>query len=111
MESRQDGIFRLFIIITFFCISIFFLNNNKKNFITATHIDICDVTSDATMNVSLDQVYQEMNSLFLAHDIDLIVKTISQFKYTFARDLVEKMVQDETICLSYEEKVKIIYGM
>jgi hypothetical protein len=111
MESRQAGIFRLFIIMTFFCVSIFFLNNNKKNIITATHIDICNIKTDIPLNLSLDRVYQEMNALFVAHDIELIVKTLSQFKYTFAYDLVEKMLDDETVCLSSEEKVKIVYGM
>lgn len=111
MESRQTGIFRLFIIVIFFCVSIFFLNNNKKSFVTATHIDIYSIKTDLTKNFSLDRVYQEMNSLFLAHDLDLIVKTISQFKYNFAYDVVEKMIRDEALCLSSDEKVKIIYGM
>jgi hypothetical protein len=87
------------------------LNNNKKNFTTATHIDICDVKTDLTGHFSINQTYQEMNSLFLTRDIDLIIKTMSQFKYNFARDLVEKMIQDEAIGLSTDEKVKIIYGM
>ncbi|HLC06824.1 MAG TPA: ankyrin repeat domain-containing protein, partial [Candidatus Babeliales bacterium] len=87
------------------------MNNNKKNFITATHIDICNIKADLVMDLSLDHVYQEVNSLFLAHDIDLIVKSMSQFKYNFAYNLIEKMIDDETVCLSPEEKVKIIYGM
>src|SRR5437762_1910611 len=99
MESRQAGIFRLFIIMIFFCISIFFLNNNKKNFTMATYIDICDAKADLTAHGSVDQTYQEMNSLFLARDIDFIIKAISQFKYNFARDLVEKMIQDQSIGL------------
>jgi len=111
MEGRQEGIFRLFIIAIFFCISIFFLNNNKKNVTTATHIDICDIKTDTAIHYSVDQIYQEMNSLFLARDTDLIVKALCQFKYNFAQDLVEKMIQDEAINLSADEKVKIIYGM
>lgn len=111
MEGRQEGIFRLFIIAIFFCISIFFLNNNKKNLTTATHIDICDIKTDTTIHFSVNQTYQEMNSLFLNQDTDLIVKALCQFKYNFARDLVEKMIQDESIGLSADEKVKIIYGM
>jgi len=111
MESRQEGIFRLFIIMSFFCVSIFFLNNNKKNFITATHIDICNIKVDSAVNLSLDQIYREINSLFLAHDVDLIVKTMCQFKYSLAYDLVEKIIADENASLSLEEKVKIIYGM
>lgn len=111
MESRQEGIFRLFIIAIFFCISIFFLNNNKKNFTTATHIDVCNVKADLAGHFSVDQAYDQMNSLFLAHDIDLIVKTMSQFNYNFARDLVEKVIQDKSIGLSVDEKVEIIYGM
>jgi len=111
MESRQAGIFRLCVIMGFFSVSIFFLNNNKKNFITATHIDILNFKIDPMVSLSLDQAYAAMNSLFIAHDIDLIVKVISQFKYDFAHDLIEKIVQDEALCLSYEEKLKIIYGM
>jgi hypothetical protein len=111
MEGKQAGIFRLFIITIFFCCSIFFLNNNKKNLTTATHIDICNVKGDAGTHLSLDRVYQEISSLFYTHDIDLIIKTIGQFKYNFAYDLVEKMVDDTDIRLSYEEKIKIISAM
>jgi hypothetical protein len=109
--ERQAGIFRLLIIMTFFCISIFFLNNNKKNFITATHIDICNVKADLAVNFSVDQTYQEMRTLFLMKDVEFITKALSQFKYNFARELIEKMIQDETIGLSCDEKVTVIYGM
>jgi ankyrin repeat protein len=111
MESRQAGVFRLFIIMIFFGISIFFLNNNKKNIVTATHIDVCNAKTDIPVHFSLDQIYCEMNSLFLSHDIDLIVKTLSQFKDNLARQLVERMIQDKKIHLSCEEKATIIYGM
>ena len=111
MESRQAGVFRLLIIMIFFGISIFFLNNNKKNTVTATHIDICNVKTDIPSSFSVDQIYREMNVLFLSHDIDLIVKTLSQFKDNLARQLVEKMIQDKKINLSWEEKAVIIYGM
>ena len=95
----------------FFSVSIFFLNNNKKKFITATHIDILNFKVDPLVTLSLDQACEAMDSLFCAHDIDLIVKVMSQFKYSFAHDLIEKIIQDETLCLSIEEKVRIIYGM
>ncbi len=111
MEGKQEGIFRLSIIITFFCFSIFFLNNNKKNFVTATHIDVCNVKGDSGANVSLEHVYYEMRSLFCTHDIDLIIKAMSQFKYGFTYDLVGKMMEDTTICLSPDEKTKIICAM
>src|SRR6266404_5286287 len=111
MESRQAGIFRLCIIMGFFCVSIFFLNNNKKKFITATHIDVSTFKINPMETLSVDQAYEAMNSLFSAHDIDLIVKVFSQFKYRFAYDLIQKMTADKIICLSSEEKVKIIYGM
>lgn len=111
MESRQAGIFRLFIIMVFFGVSIFFLNNNKKHFTTATHIDICNTKIDHTMNVSLDQAYHEINSLFFTHDLDVIVKAMSQFKYHFTYDLIERMIHDEAVCLSIDEQVKVIYGM
>lgn len=91
--------------------SIFVLNNHKKKFITATHIDICDVKVDSAINFSIDQAYREMHSLFLVNDIDLIVKALSQFNYQLAREIVKKMIQDETTSLSCDEKVMIIYGM
>lgn len=78
---------------------------------TATHIDICDIKADSAINFSVDQVYQEMYSLFLTRDIDLIVKTLSQFNYHFAREIVEKMIQDEKINLSCDEKIIIVHGM
>ena len=111
MESRQAGILRLCIIMGFFSVSIFFLNNNKKKFITATHIDVLNFKVDPMATLSLDQAYEAMNSLFIAHDINLIVKVMSQFKYRFAYDLIEKMINDGSVCLSHEEKVNIIYGM
>jgi len=111
MESKQAGVFRLCIIMGFFSVSIFFLNNNKKNFITATHIDLPSFKVDPMQKLSLDQAYDAMRSLFFAHDIDLIIKVASQFKYPFAYELVEKIVSDESICLSCEEKINVIYGM
>lgn len=110
MENKQVGIFRLFIIMFFFFVSIFFLNSNKKNFITSTHIDICTIKPDIMTNVSVNHVYQTMNSLFLVHDVDLIIKTISQFNHSFAYELMKKIIQDE-VCLSDQEKATIIYGM
>lgn len=111
MESRQAGILRLSIIMGFFSVSIFFLNNNKKNFITATHIDVLNFKVDPMATLSLDQAYEAIHSLFIAHDSDLIVKVMSQFKYRFAHDLIEKMINDDVVCLSHEEKMDIIYGL
>jgi hypothetical protein len=111
METRKSGIFRLFIIMIFFCVSIFFLNNNKKKTVTATHIDMYTIKTDCAINFSIDQVYLKMHSLFVAHDIDLILKVMNQFTHSCARDLIEKMIQDNVIPLSYDDKVKIIYGM
>lgn len=111
MESRQTGIFRLCVIMGFFCVSIFFLNNNKKKFITATHIDVLNLQVDSLENLSVGQAYESMSTLFATRDIDLIVKGISQFKYNFTYDVIEKIIQDSLSCLSYEEKLKIIYGI
>ena len=87
------------------------MNNNKKKFITATHIDVSTFKIDPMETLSVDQAYQAMNSLFFAHDIDLIVKVLSQFKYRFTYDLIQKIITDKAICLSSEEKIKIIYGL
>ncbi|HSC24615.1 MAG TPA: ankyrin repeat domain-containing protein [Candidatus Babeliales bacterium] len=111
MENRQTGVLRLFIILGFFSVSIFFLNNNKKNILIATHIDLSNFKIDNMGHLSLDQMYESMSSLFLAHDTELIIKVISQFKYRFAYDFVEKMITDNDICLSCEEKIYIIYGL
>jgi Ankyrin repeats (3 copies) len=111
MENRQTGIFRLCVIIGFFSISIFFLNNNKKKYITETSIDILNFKIDSLAHLSLNQAYTTMEPLFLSHDIDLIVKTIHQFQYEFTYNFVEKIIQDEKLCLSHEEKLKILYGI
>jgi hypothetical protein len=111
MEDRQSGIFRLFIIATFFCISIFFLNNNKKNSVTATHIDICSIKADPAIHFSLDRLYAEISSLFLSGNIDLIAKTIAHLKAVYALEIVKKMMQDDAIELSYDDKVHIVYGV
>lgn len=111
MESKQTGIFRLFIIMFFFFISIFFLNSNKKKFITYTHIDICNTKSDLMADVSVNHLYSTMSSLFLAHDLDVIIKTIRECKYYVAYELVEKILNDDALCLSAEEKTTIIYAM
>jgi ankyrin repeat protein len=111
MESRQTGIFRLCVIMGFFCVSIFFLNNNKKKFITATHIDVLNFKVDSLENLSIEQAYESMSALFATRDIDLIVKGISQLKYNFIYDLIEKIIQDTLLCLSHEEKLKILYGI
>ena len=76
-----------------------------------TYIDICNVKSDYTEHFSLDQTYYEMKSLFSVHDVDLIIKALCQFKYSIAYELVEKMITDQSIDLSCNEKVEVIYGM
>ncbi len=63
------------------------------------------------MSLSLDAAYEQINSLLLAHDIDLTIKVISQCKHAFAKDLVEKIITDESLSLSNEEKIKIIFGL
>jgi hypothetical protein len=110
MESRQAGILRLCIIMGFLGVSILFLNNNKK-IITATHIDIENCKVDPMITISLDQAYETMSSLFLAHDIDLITKVMSQFKYRFVYDLAERMINDQKIVLNSEEKITVLYGV
>jgi len=109
MESRQPGIFRLFIIAIFFCISMFLLNNKKSNSI-ATHIDM-NTKSDAETNISAERMYQEMQSLFFSHNINLIVKAISQLKYPLICQFIQKLIEDDTTDLSDQEKVTIIYGI
>lgn len=95
----------------FFGVSILFLNNNKKNIITATHIDVFNFKADPMTVLSLDQAYETMNALFLSHDIDLIVKVMSQFQCRFVYDIAEKMINDQSIELSSEEKINIVYGV
>ncbi len=111
MESRQAGILRLCIIMGFFGVSILFLNNNKKTIITATHIDVFNFKADPMTVLSLDQAYETMNSLFLSRDIDLIVKVMSQFQCRFVYDIAEKMINDQSVTLSTEEKISIVYGV
>src|SRR5438105_4026841 len=94
MDSRQAGIFRLLIITIFFCMSIFFLNNNKKNTL-ATHIDIGSTKIDFVMNISAQQTYHAMNSLFSLRDIDLIIKAMTQFKCSFALEIMQRIIEDE----------------
>ena len=111
MERKQAGIFRLLIIMGFFGLSIFLLNNNKKNGITATHIDICNAKVDTMIGICLDVDYQHLSSLLATHDIDLIVGAISKCKSQHAFDFMEKAIRNTASCLSCDEKVKIIYGM
>lgn len=110
MDSRQAGIFRLLIIAIFFCMSIFFLNNNKKNTL-ATYIDIGSTKTDFVTNLSAQQAYHAMNSLFSLRDIDLIVKAMGQFKCSFAHEIMQKIIEDEVMPLSVAEKACLIYGM
>jgi ankyrin repeat protein len=111
MESRQAGILRLCIIMIFFGVSILFLNNNKKTITTATHIDVFNFKVDPITVLSLDQAYETMNTLFLSRDIDLIVKVMSQFQCRFVYDLAEKMINDQSLPLSVEEKITVMYGV
>jgi hypothetical protein len=66
---------------------------------------------DPIITLSLDQAYETLSSLFLAHDIDLIVKVMSQFKFRFTYDLAERMINDYKIALSPEEKINVLYGV
>ena len=110
MESRKVGLYRLCVIMIIFCISIFFLNNNKKKFTTATHIDVFHNKVESVARISLEHAYEQISSLFVSHDIDLIVKVISQFKDQSAYELVDKTLQNSSPFLSDAEKKNILFG-
>ena len=110
MEKKQVGeVYRLFVIIFFFAASILLLNNQKRKSAVATHIDAFNITEQSVINVSVDQAYHHMNSLFVSHNVDLIIKVINQCMHQFTIELVEKIISDNTY-LSSEEKMKIIFG-
>ena len=70
MENRKMGIYRLLVIIGIFSASIFFLNNNKKSFVTNTHIDMFHNKTNSVTHNCLEYTYEQMNSLFISHDVD-----------------------------------------
>jgi len=111
MENRKIGLYRLMVIISIFSASIFFLNNNKKTITTNTHIDVLHNKISSVEKHCLDHTYEQMNSLFVSHDIDLIVKVIIQCKEQCVYDLAEKIIQETPSFLSYEEKMNIIFGL
>jgi len=111
MEKKQVGeAYRLFVIMLFFVASMLLLNNQKKKSATATHIDALNATTQSIINLSVDQAYYHMNSLFISHNIDLVIKVINQCMHQFTVELVEKIVSDNTYLLLPEEKMKIIFG-
>ena len=111
MESGRVGAYRLIVILCIFSASIFFLNNNKKKFTTNTHIDLLDCKTSSIAKLSLEHAYEQMNSLFVSRDTDLIVKVVSQFKDQCMYDLIEKIIQETPSFLSYEEKMNILFGL
>lgn len=110
MESAKAGAYRLLIILSIFSASIFFLNNNKKKNNTQTHIDLTGHKTGSVTKVSLEYAYEQMGPLFISRDIDLIVKIVGQFKDQGAGGLVEKIIQDNSLSLSHEDKMNIIFG-
>jgi hypothetical protein len=111
MESRKVGAYRLIITLGIFSVSIFFLNNNKKKITTNTHIDLIDCKTNSIAKLSLEHAYEQMNSLFVSRDTDLIVKVIGQFKEQCMHELVEKIIRETPSFLSYQEKMNIIFGL
>jgi hypothetical protein len=111
MESGKVGAYRLIVIVCIFSASIFFLNNNKKKFTINTHIDLMDCKTNSIAKLSLEHAYEQMNSLFVSRDTDLIVKVVSQFKDHCMYELVEKIIQEKPSFLSYEEKMNILFGL
>ncbi len=111
MENRTIGMYRLIIIVIIFSASIFFLNNNKKIITTNTHIDVLCNTTNSAVKHCLEYTYEQMNSLFVSHDIDLIVKVINQCKEHCNYELVEKIIQETPSFLSHEEKMMILFGL
>jgi len=110
MEKKQsNGMYRLFVIMFFFMASVFMVHHQKRKNVMATHID-SSVAGQAVVNLSVDQAYHHMNSLFISHNIDLIIKVINQCMHQFTIELVEKIIADNTYLLSSEEKMKIIFG-
>ena len=97
MESGRVGAYRLIVILCIFSASIFFLNNNKKKFTTNTHIDLLDCKTSSIAKLSLEHAYEQMNSLFVSRDTDLIVKVVSQFKDQCMYDLIEKIIQKQPL--------------
>src|SRR4030095_14220200 len=111
MENRKVGLYRLMVIICIFSASIYFLNNNKKTIVTSAHIDVLHNTINSVEKHCLGHAYEQMNSLFISHDIDLIVKVIIQCKEHCVYDLAEKIIQETPSFLSYEEKMNILFGL
>ena len=111
MESEKVGMYRLLIIMGIFSASIFFLNNNKKKITTQTHIDLLHCKSSSVATLSLEHAYEQMNSLFVSRDTDLIVKVIGQSNDQCFYELIEKIIQETPSFLSYEEKMNILFGL
>ena len=110
MESKQQGIFRLLIIMIFFCLSIILLNK-KKDFSTETNIDMFNVKIDHCAHFSIDHIYQEISTLFSCHNLNGVISFLTQFKQSFIYDLVEKMIMDQQSFLNSSEKITIVYAM
>lgn len=111
MEKKQVGeAYRLFVIIIFFIASVLVLNNQKRKSATATHIDASAATAQSIISLSVDQAYHHMSSLFISHNIDLVIKVINQCMHQFTVELVEKIITDNTYLLSSDEKMKVIFG-
>ncbi len=111
MEKKQvGGSYRLFVIIIFFIASVLLLNNQMRKIVTTTHIDAESATSQTIISLSVDQAYHHMSSLFISHNIDLVITVLNQCMHQFTIELVEKIISDKTYSLSGEEKIKIIFG-
>jgi hypothetical protein len=111
MESAKAGVYRLLIILSIFSASIFFLNNNKKTISAQNHNDLLGNKAGTMAKLSLDQAYEQVFPLFVSRDIDVIVKVIGQFKSQSITDLVEKIIHDTSLFLSYTDKMNIIFGV
>lgn len=109
MEHKQQGISRLLIIVIFFCLSIFFLNK-KKNFSTETNIDLLNTHSDKGVNFPR-HVYKEMTHLLKSHNTEDFISFLTQFRYSFLYEIMQKVIEDNTIPLTIQEKVTIVYAM
>src|SRR5436189_6471538 len=107
-NTNVNATYRLFIIIFFFAVSIFFFNSQKEKIILATHLDGLD-TSPSSFSFSSDQAYHHISSLLVSRNIDLIVKFINQSMNYCAINLVEKIIVDKSFLLSDIEKMKILF--
>ncbi len=110
MINERPNVHLLLTILVIFSASVGILHGRKKIRTLATQIDMDTVIGEGITTLSLDEAYDYLHSLVQSRNIRLLGQVIGQFSASAAKNLAEKILNDQSIPLTQEEKIRLLFA-